>query len=63
MGNNWYKLGKTKEEVEEDLNKVTSITNNDLFFKKTSYLLQFKLTHNMLKNLFSHNVIECSIVR
>ncbi len=62
MGNIWGKLGKTKEEIKNDIIKINEITNNELFFRKTNYLLTFDLNENFFKNLFSNYVIDCRIV-
>lgn len=62
MGNVFNNSDKSKEEVEEDIAKINKITNNDLFFKKTLRTLNFELSNNILKNLFSNKVVYCALV-
>ena len=58
MGKFWSRGGKTKDEIKSDIEKINKITFNELFYKKTSYLIKFEMSIN----LFNKLVGSCEII-
>jgi len=63
MGKIFSRRGKSKEEINSDIEKINNITNNDLFNKKTNYLLKFEMKENLIKNFIGNFEIKCEIVK
>ncbi len=63
MGNFFGRRGKTKEEIKSDIDKINNITKNELFNKKTTYILIFRMKENFFNKLIGNSVIECEIVK
>lgn len=62
MGSKIEKTGeKTKEEVIEIIENINSITENNLFMKKTKLYIEFELT-NLFQTMFTNKVINAKVV-
>lgn len=62
MGSRIEKTGeKTKEEVIEIIENINSITENNLFMKKTKLYIEFELT-NIFQTMFTNKVINAKVV-
>lgn len=62
MGNAFRNSNISKDELNEDLIKINKITTNKLLLKKTNITLNFKLTKNGLRKLFTNKIIICQMV-
>lgn len=62
MGKLFSRASKSKEEIISDIEKINNITNSELFYKKTNYLIQFKLSEKFLNKLLRNCMIDCVIV-
>lgn len=63
MGTKSDKLGeKNKEEVRETIENINSITENDLFMKKTRLYIEFQFETNKFQAMLSKKVIVATVV-
>jgi hypothetical protein len=63
MGKIFSRRGKSKEEINSDIEKINNITNNELFYKKTNHLLKFEMKENFINKFIGNFVIKCEIVK
>lgn len=62
MGGLFSKSDKTNEEILNDIEELNKITNNDLFYKKTGYRLNFSKSSHLFKSIIGGKNIICQIV-
>lgn len=62
MGGLFSKIEKTQEEISNEIKELNKITNNELFYKKTLYKMNFGKQNNFYTNLTGKN-INCQIVK
>lgn len=54
------KKEKSEEEILNDISELNKITNNELFYKRTSYKINFQKSENFFSN-FSGKIIQCNM--
>ncbi len=62
MGGLFSKNEKTNEEIFNDMEELNKITNNDLFYKKTGYKLNFLRGSHFFKSILTGKIVICQIV-
>lgn len=62
MGGLFSKSDKTNQEILNDIEELNKITNNELFYKKTGYRLNFTKGSHFFKSIIAGKIIICQIV-